>query len=95
MQVKTRHRILILWGFGLLYALDEPINTFPSMHVSFAFLSYYLMKKFQPRLQNVFLSLAIATTVSTFFVKQHYILDAVSAVVLAYLIQVFYIAKSA
>lgn len=75
----------------LIYSFDHPLNTFPSMHVSFSFLSYFIIKHYQPKWGQVALVLAILVSTSTVFVKQHYILDGVSGWFLALLANWFLI----
>ena len=77
----------------VLFTLDDTINTFPSMHVSFAIISYFIVKRYWPQWAGTFLILAIATSLSTVLVKQHYILDGVSALALAMVINYFFISK--
>jgi len=67
------------------YWIDTPYNCFPSMHVALAFVSVQMIERYSPRLYPWFFSLAIVITFSTFFVKQHYIMDAVGGIFLAYL----------
>jgi membrane-associated phospholipid phosphatase len=71
----------------LFYTFDQTTNCFPSMHVSFAFLSYYGMKKFRPEHAPIFLFMALAISLSTLLMKQHYLLDVVSAYLLVVLIK--------
>lgn len=78
---------------SFLYTVDAPINTFPSMHVSFAFISYYIMRRYRPQWERVFLILAVAISLSTVFVKQHYVLDVVSGVMIAVFLNYFIIEK--
>lgn len=67
-----------------IYTVDAPYNNFPSMHVSFAFLSYFCMRFSRPKISPVFLLAAALIAVSTLLVKQHYIIDVAGAIVLAY-----------
>lgn len=76
---------------ALFYRLDKPFNCFPSIHVSFAFLTYFCVKQSQPDRGPFLLVWAIAIALSTLFVKQHYLLDVISAFVLAFLINRFYL----
>lgn len=99
MEFKLRPEIQIPSTFlheimVFLYSVDRPINTFPSMHCSFAFLSYFLVRRYRPQWKTFFLILATAIVFSTFFVKQHYILDAVSGVLLAAGINFFFVCRA-
>lgn len=80
-------------AFVFLYRIDGPVNTFPSMHVSFAFISYFVVKRCWPRWAGVFLILAAATSLSTLVVKQHYIADVIGGLVLAMIINRVFIRK--
>lgn len=80
--------------FQILYLIDQPINTFPSMHVSFAFLSHYVVKRYFPKYARASLIVACAVACSTLFVKQHYVMDVVSGFAMAAMINHFYICRS-
>lgn len=77
---------------ALLYQLDDPpVNCFPSLHVSYAFLSYYTMRAFAPQYQKLFFVLAISISISTLFFKQHYLIDVLGGWLLAYVLaKIFY-----
>lgn len=76
------------------YVLDEPTNTFPSMHVSFAFLSFYVVKRFRRDWMWFFLMAAVAISLSTLFVKQHYVVDVLGAVLMVMIINHFTLRRS-
>lgn len=72
------------------YALDTPpVNSFPSLHVTYAFLSYFAVHEFRPRLAPVYGWLAILISVSTLTFKQHYISDVAAGFLLAVIIKIF------
>jgi membrane-associated phospholipid phosphatase len=69
------------------YVLDfPPINCFPSLHVSYAFLTYYVFKAFRPKWAPVFLILAWLIAISTITFKQHFIWDVVMAMFISYIL---------
>jgi membrane-associated phospholipid phosphatase len=70
------------WLLSLQY-LDKPYNHFPSMHVT---LSWLAVRSAQgsPRSRLVLTVLATAVSISTLFVKQHYIVDVVAGYLLAW-----------
>ena len=71
--VPTSWFMRLVDGF---YKFDNPpLNCFPSLHVTGAFLSYFVVKKFKPSLENFLFVLAILISISTLTFKQHYILD--------------------
>ncbi len=75
------------------YWIDRPYNCFPSLHVALAFISVQMIDRYNPRLAPYFLSLALLVTLSTLFVRQHYILDLVAGGGLAYLMGWLFIPK--
>jgi len=72
----------------LTYLIDGPNCTFPSGHVTYAFILYYTIKdtdlstnfKF---IQFLYLIWAILLSISTLMIKQHYIIDVFSGVLVA------------
>jgi hypothetical protein len=76
------------WLFRWLYGRDNPYNCFPSIHViNSLVLAIYVQKDnmYLSRLVKAFSWVsALAIIYSTFAIRQHVILDAVSAAVIAY-----------
>lgn len=71
-----------------MYQLDDPpLNSFPSLHVSYAFLSYFSLKTFGIKHSNYFLLFAILISISTMTFKQHYFVDVLAGFFLAYFVQ--------
>jgi membrane-associated phospholipid phosphatase len=64
-------------------AIDQPFNCFPSLHVSLDFLAAFFTWTQRPRAGAGLLGMAMLISVSTLFVKQHYVLDIVAGVLLA------------
>ena len=80
----------MLTGIRIMYAVDAPFNNFPSMHVSFAFLSYFCIRRYRPNAATAFLVMALLVALSTVLVKQHYVADVLSAMILAWVVnQIF------
>lgn len=73
------------------YLMDSPHNCFPSMHVSFAFLTYFCVRAFKPEWGKYYAVVAVGVSLSTLFVKQHYVADVIAAVVLAWTLQRVYL----
>lgn len=70
----------------LIYLIDKPYNCFPSLHVTLSVLVCFYWKKLLPgacQLSLFFLTFLIV--LSTVFVKQHYIPDLLSGIILALL----------
>ena len=84
---------------ALLYwtrQIDGANNTFPSGHVTYAWLLYLGASRCQfvtqnPPLSRIYLLWAIGISLSTLVLKQHYIVDVFSGITLAY--ASFYLAK--
>lgn len=85
----------LLTGIQMMYAVDAPFNNFPSMHVSFAFLSYFCIRRYRPHAASAFFVLALLVALSTILVKQHYVADVLSAILLALLVnQIFLLRRN-
>jgi membrane-associated phospholipid phosphatase len=66
-----------------MFAADRPVCGFPSLHVSASVLTVAILFRVRRRVGLIALPLAVATSVSTLFIKQHVILDVVGGVALA------------
>jgi hypothetical protein len=71
------------WGLRTLYALDPPLNLFPSLHVAIASLAALCTLKLRVRYRGAALLIALAILMSTVTVKQHFWVDGAAGVVLA------------
>jgi membrane-associated phospholipid phosphatase len=70
------------------YMIDGPNCTFPSGHVTYSFIFYFTIKDSQlikdyKFIQFLYLMWAILISVSTLLIKQHYIIDVLSGVLVA------------
>ncbi|OZM57471.1 hypothetical protein CIB95_08435 [Lottiidibacillus patelloidae] len=73
----------------LIYANDEPYNAFPSIHSLTSFLMLFGIVKARGISKPVVMTVSITSLliiISTLFVKQHVILDAVSAILLGFVV---------
>jgi membrane-associated phospholipid phosphatase len=73
------------WGNLLAFewSIDQPRCTFPSLHVAFGWWMYLALRDEAPRWRGFLLFLAIAISVSTVLVKQHFAADVVGGFLLA------------
>jgi membrane-associated phospholipid phosphatase len=71
------------WLLSLEY-MDKPYNHFPSLHVTLSWLAVYAAQVSR-RSKAILSVLAFGISVSTVFVKQHYIVDVVYGFALAWL----------
>ncbi len=71
-------------SFEALHSVDRASNTFPSLHVSHTVLLALALSTHIPRDHaDVYLTWAMAVSVSTLLVKQHYLVDVTSGIVVA------------
>lgn len=73
----------VTWGLQLCYYLDKPVNCCPSLHVALAFLGALCTRKADRALGNVCIVLAVGISLSTMFVKQHFVLDVIVGLALS------------
>ena len=71
------------WSLRTLYAIDPPYNCFPSLHVAYAFLAALSTYRVRRDLGFVALLWAVVIAISTVFIKQHYVADAIAGALLA------------
>ena len=69
----------------LIWKADAPANAFPSLHVAISFyLAFALVRMGRRTVGTILLAWAAVISVSTMTVKQHYALDSVAAIVIAF-----------
>ena len=74
----------LVWGLKALYGSDHPYNCFPSLHVAHSFVSALSTYRVNRHL-GIFASVcAFFVGLSTLFTRQHYILDVVAGIFLAF-----------
>jgi membrane-associated phospholipid phosphatase len=73
-----------VWGLRALYSSDPPYNSFPSLHVAHSFVSALACSRVHRRLGIIAMIAATLVAFSTLFTKQHYVLDVVAGVSLAF-----------
>lgn len=73
-----------VWGLRALYSSDPPYNCFPSLHVAHSFVSALACSRVHRRLGIIAMLSATLVAFSTLFTKQHYVLDVVAGVFLAF-----------
>ncbi len=72
------------WGLRFLYSADPPYNCFPSLHVAHSFVSALTCSRLHRGVGAAAVISALLVAVSTLFTKQHYVLDVVAGMLLAY-----------
>ncbi|MBI2346869.1 MAG: phosphatase PAP2 family protein [Deltaproteobacteria bacterium] len=73
---------------GFFYAIDMPANAFPSLHVAYPFLVALVLWHYKRGWSWLFLLFTAIVMVSVVFVKQHYIVDTLAALVLTGIVYV-------
>lgn len=75
---------------NIIYSLDRPVNCFPSLHV---LTTYFIMRytKYKDSKEKFYYTqiVGVLIIISTLFIKQHFIVDVISAIVLAEVIILF------
>ena len=66
------------------YSLDPPYNCFPSLHVAWAFVAALTCYRVHRGVGLVALVWAAIIGVSTLFTKQHYVVDVIAGIAIAY-----------
>ena len=70
---------------GLVHSIDRPVNCFPSHHISTATTTALAVWRQNSRWGIVFGALAALISISTLFVKQHFVIDVVGGLAIAWL----------
>ena len=71
------------WGLQLCYFVDKPVNCCPSLHVAMAFMGALCTYKADRFIGQLAIGLAVLISLSTMFVKQHFLLDVTVGLVLS------------
>lgn len=76
-----------VWGGVLawLYRADRPTDLFPSLHVAMSFLMAKAVGRERPTWRPAMLAWALLIAVSTLLIRQHYVIDVIGGLVIAYL----------
>ena len=80
---------LSLWLVDITRQFDAACNTFPSGHVTFSWIMFFCVRlstiaEQNKRILNIYLAWAVLISISTLVLKQHYIFDVISGIILAY-----------
>jgi len=85
---------ITLWGIRTLYSIDGPGNCFPSIHVAAIFFGALVSLKLN-RSFGVFLIVwSFLISLSTLFIKQHYLADIGGGILLAIISYLLFIYRS-
>jgi membrane-associated phospholipid phosphatase len=79
-----------LWLVEITRQFDAACNTFPSGHVTFSWIMFFCVRlsdafRIGVKISNIYLLWAIFISISTLVLKQHYIFDVVSGIILGYI----------
>ncbi|MBW2975237.1 phosphatase PAP2 family protein [Candidatus Woesearchaeota archaeon] len=78
---------------ALVYLVAKPYNLFPSLHVSLSAISSMVCLKHNKAIGYSLILLVFLISLSTLFVKQHYLADIISAAVLAFISYYMFLSK--
>ena len=82
-----------VWGLRLLYSADPPYNCFPSLHVAHSFVSALTCYRVHRETGIAAVLCASLVAVSTLYSKQHYILDVIAGLFLAWVAYVIFLSN--
>ena len=68
----------------MLYVYDRPFNVFPSLHIANAFLAGIISYRFNRWYGVFWIAFAIVIYITTLLVKQHYFMDGVPSIIMAF-----------
>lgn len=69
----------------LLYQNDYPNNAAPSGHTFYTLISFLYLRRWNPKLQLIWLVVMLLILASTLLTRQHYVLDIIIGLVFGYL----------
>ena len=69
-----------------LYSLNQPTTALPSLHVSHSLCTGFFLSKIYPKLTGVWVTGVVLITLSTLFVKTHYLVDVVISIILGIIV---------
>lgn len=88
------HGEFLAWGLALNYALDQPRNLFPSLHLANAFMVSLLIFRVQPRAGRWALLWASLIGYSTMAARHHFFADVAAGIAVALLADRFVLAPA-
>ena len=81
----------VVWGLRFLYSSDPPYNCFPSLHVAHSFVSALTCYRVHRGVGIAAALCASLVGVSTLFTKQHYTVDVIAGMLLAFVAYVVFL----
>ena len=79
------------WTLRLIYDIDPPRNCFPSLHVAWAFVAAFSCYRVHRGVGLAAMGWAGLIGISTFYTKQHYLVDVIAGVMTALLAYVLFL----
>jgi len=65
-----------------LYSMNQPTTALPSLHVSHSLCTGFFLSKIYPKITWIWVSTVVLITLSTLFIKVHYLVDVVISIFL-------------
>jgi membrane-associated phospholipid phosphatase len=72
------------WGVWMIYAQDDPLNLFPSLHVSLPTIATLFIYLRNRKLGFSLAPITILIIISTLFIKQHAFVDIIGGLILSF-----------
>jgi membrane-associated phospholipid phosphatase len=69
-----------------IYSLNQPTTALPSLHVSHSLCTGFFLSKIYPKLTGVWITSVVLITLSTLFIKTHYLVDVIISVFLGLIV---------
>ena len=69
-----------------LYSLNAPTTALPSLHVSHSLCTGFFLSKIYPKLTGIWVTCVVLITLSTLFIKTHYLVDVIISIFLGIVI---------
>ena len=82
------------WTLRWIYVTDPPHNLFPSLHVALLALSTFACRRVRPALGPGLLAALVAVAVAVSTTRQHYVVDTIAGVALAFALDRFWLAHA-
>lgn len=82
---------LFPWALQLIYDIDPPRNCFPSLHVAWAFVAALSCYRVHRGVGLAAMGWAALIGVSTLYTQQHYLVDVIAGVMMAFIAYVIFL----
>ena len=74
-EIQYQTENITMWVMFVVYLLDNPINCFPSLHVTLSWVIALFYRRHRKPERFLLMTWALLISISVLFVKQHFLLD--------------------